>query len=126
MAFAELPELWQSERCLALVDYFLRRQVIFKGGQPGELIRGEVVATIFPFVISASLLEPLYALSRMGYADHLALSPAWQHLDAKRDAQGRYILDHSRQAIFNAGLNGQPNKWVTLYACLALYKPERS
>jgi hypothetical protein len=119
-AFAELPELWESERCKALVDYFLRRHVIYKNGQPGKLIRGEMAATVFPFVINGSLLEPLLALSRMGYGNHPALNAAWQQLAAKRDAQGRYILDHSRLAIFNAGPNGQPNKWVTLYAYLAL------
>ena len=94
--------------------------MIYKSGQPGELIRGEMVATVFPFIISASLLEPLYALSRMGYGDHSALHAAWQHLAGKRDEQGRYILDHSRQAIFNAGPNEQPNKWVTLVAYRAL------
>jgi len=120
MAFAELPEYWRDERCKALVDYFLRRQVIFKSKQPGELIRGEVVATVFPFVINASLLEPLYALSKMGYGMRPSLAPAWQHLEAKRDVEGRYLLDHSRLTIFNAGPNGKPNKWVTLYAYLAL------
>ena len=120
MAFAELPEYWQHERCQALVDYFLRRQVIYKKSHPGEIIRSEVVASVFPFVINASLLESLYALSKMGFSKHPALDPAWQYLEAKRDEQGRYILDHSRQGIFNAGPNGQPNKWVTLYAYQAL------
>jgi len=120
MAFAELPELWDTARCKALVDYFLRRQVIYKSRRPGELIRGEVVATIFPFIISASLLEALYALSRMGYAEHPALADAWKQLEAKRDDQGRYLLDRSLKATFNAGPDGQPNKWVTLYAYLAL------
>lgn len=120
MAFAELPEYWQHERCLALVEYFLSRQVIFKSKHPGELIRSEVVTTVFPFVINASLLEPLYALSKMGFSSHPAPNPAWQYLEAKRDEQGRYLLNHSRQGIFNAGPNGQPNKWVTLYAFLAI------
>jgi hypothetical protein len=120
MAFAELPELWESERCRSLVDYFLRRQVIYKSNRPGTLIRDEVVTTIFPFVISGSLIEPLFALSRMGFAEHPALKAAWQYLGAKRDDQGRYLLDRSRQAIFNAGPDGQPNKWITLYAYRAL------
>jgi len=120
MAFAELPELWRSARCQALVDYFLRRQVIYQSKHPGVLIRDEVATTIFPFVISASLLEPLYALSRMGYSNHPALADAWKHLDAKRDEQGRYTLDRSLHSVFNAGPNGQPNKWATLYAYQAL------
>ena len=124
-AFAELPELWGSERCKALVDYFLRRQVIFKNGRPGELIRDEVATTIFPFVINASLLESLLALSRMGYGNHPALQPAWQALNTKRDAQGRYVLDRSLNSIFNAGPNGQANKWTTLYAYRALSAANR-
>jgi hypothetical protein len=120
MAFAEMPDQWQSQRCKALVDYFLRREVIYKSSQPGELIRAEVGTTIFPFVINASLLETLFALSRMGYGDHPALQPAWNLLQAKCDAQGRYRLDRSLQSIFNAGPNGQPNKWITLYAYRAL------
>ena len=125
MAFAELPELWNSERCLALVDYFLRRQVLYKSGRPGEVIRSEVAATVFPFVINASLLEPLYALSRIGYRDHPALNAAWKLLAAKRDDQGRYLLDHSRQSIFNAGPNSRPNKWVTFYAYRALSNSDK-
>lgn len=79
-----------------------------------------MVATVFPFVINASLLESLYPLSKMGYGRDPALEATWQHLAAKRNEQGHYRLDHSRLAIFNAGPNGQPNKWVTLYAYRAL------
>lgn len=35
------------------------------------------------------------------------------------DEQGRYILDRTWNTIFKAGVNGQPNKWVTFYAYLA-------
>jgi hypothetical protein len=117
-AFAELPEWWESERCRALADYFLRRQVIYKSNRPGTLVREEIAETTFPFRISASLLEPLYALSRMGYGNHPALNAAWKVLDAKRTGQGRYILDQSRHSIFMVGRNGQPDKWITLYATL--------
>ncbi len=119
-AFAELPELWESERCRALVNYFLGRQVIYKSRRPGVLVREEAAQSAFPFVISASLLEPLYALSRMGYRDHPALQAAWEQLEQKRDAQGRYLLDRSPQKVFDAGPVGQPNKWATFYAYRAL------
>lgn len=125
MAFAELPDTWRSKRCLELVDYFLRRQVIFKSSQPGELVRTEAAITIFPFVISASLLEPLYALSRMGYGSHPALEPAWGILLSKKDEQGRFRLDRSVQSIFNPGQSGTANKWVTFYALKSLIAAER-
>jgi len=120
-AFAALPELWDTSRCQDLVDYFIRRRLYFRMSRPQEIIRGELTRTSFPFVISGSLLEPLYALSVMGYGQHPALQEAWACLDTKRDGQGRYILDWYPTAIpFNPGPKGQPSKWVTLYAYLAL------
>lgn len=119
MAFAILPELWETTRCLQLVDYFLRRRVLFRTTQPEEIIRSELIQTRFPFAIGGSLLEPLYALSRMGYGQDERLQPAWDILESKRDQSGRYILDRRKWTIFNPGDKGQPNKWATLYACLA-------
>ncbi len=119
MAFAVLPELWETARCRQLVDYFLRRRVLFRTRQPEMLVRGELVRTSFPFMIGGSLLEPLYALSRMGYGQDERLQPAWAFLESKRDQAGRTILDWHPSTLFKPGDTGQPNKWVTLYACLA-------
>jgi hypothetical protein len=119
MAFAVLPELWETARCRQLVDYFLRRRVLYRTRHPETLVRDELVHTSFPFVIAGSLLEPLYALSRMGYGQDERLQSAWDILESKRDDAGRYILDWYKQTIFDPGGKGQPNKWVTLYACLA-------
>ena len=126
MAFAVLPELWKTARCLQLVDYFLRRRVLFRTRQPEKLVRDELVRIGFPFMIGGSLLEPLYALSRMGYGQDERLQPAWDILDGKRDQSGRYILDWHKQTLFDPGDKGQPNKWATLCACLAhKYKTTR-
>ncbi|MBN1451495.1 MAG: hypothetical protein JW963_10810 [Anaerolineales bacterium] len=119
MAFAALPELWETARCYQLVDYFLRRRVLFRTRQPEMLVRGELVCASFPFVIGGNLLEPLYALSRMGYGQDERLQSAWTFLDSKREGSGRYILDWHPQTLFKPGNKGQPNKWVTLYAYLA-------
>jgi hypothetical protein len=119
MAFAALPELWETPRCRQLADYFLRRRVLFRTRQPEKVVRDELVRTIFPFVIGGSLLEPLYALSRMGYGQDERLQPAWDILESKRDENGRYILDWHPATLFDPGEKGQPNKWATLYACLA-------
>ncbi len=118
MAFAVLPELWDTARCHQLVDYFLRRRVLFRTRQPEKLVRDELVRVGFPFVIGGSLLEPLYALSRMGYGQDERLQPAWTFLESKRDQTGRYILDWHPSTPFKPGDTGQPNKWVTLYAYL--------
>jgi hypothetical protein len=119
-AFAELPELWQTSRCQELVDYFLRRRVFYRTDTPDQVMRSELTCTTFPFVINGSLLEPLVALSYMGYGQHPALEPAWEVLETKKDAQGRYIADKILATYFEAGIKGQPNKWVTLYAYLAI------
>jgi hypothetical protein len=120
MAYAALPELWQTQRCCELVDYFLRRSVLFQTKDPTQLIRAEVAATRFPFLINASLLEPLFALSKMGYGNCPEMTQAWSMLESKRTPDGRYLLDSDRpKTYFNAGTAGQPNKWVTLYALLA-------
>ena len=119
-AFAALPELWDSERCQKLVSYFLKRRVFYRMTEPDQIIRDELVATIFPFGIPGSLLETLLALSVMGYGQHEALSDAWGRLAAKKDEAGRYILDWYPPSYFTPGKKGAVNKWATLYAYLAL------
>jgi hypothetical protein len=104
-----------------LVNYFLRRRVYYRSRQPDQIIRGELIRTGFPFVINGSLLEPLYALSVMGYGQHPALEDAWARLATKRDAQGRYVNEWYPTGIpFKPDVKGQPSKWVTVYAALAL------
>lgn len=119
MAFAVLPELWETVRCHQLADYFLRRRVLYRTRQPEKVVRDELMRTIFPFVIGGSLLEPLYALSRMGYGQDERLQPAWDILESKREQSGRYVLDWHPTTLFDPGEKGQPNKWATLYVCLS-------
>lgn len=119
MAFAVLPELWDTPRCRQLADYFLRRRLLYRTQQPEKLVRDELVRTIFPFGIGGSLLEPLYALSRMGYGQDERLQAAWDSLESKRDQSGRTLLDWHPATLFDPGEKGQPNKWATLYACLS-------
>ena len=89
--------------------------------RPDEIIRErELTSVIFPPVISGSLLEPLWALSIMGYGEHPALQPAWERLAAKTDEIGRVVLDWYPPTLFTPGPKGEINKWSTLYAQLAL------
>lgn len=125
-AFAELPEYWQHPRCLALVDYFLEREGIFRQDDLLTPVKSELAMTLFPFTWSASLLEVLLGLSKMGYGKDERLTRAWQLLEDKRNAEGLYILDWTpRQSPWKVGKRGQPNPWVTFYALLAKkYKNE--
>jgi hypothetical protein len=120
MAYAELPELWDSESCKRTVSYFLSRNVYFKKTNPTEKIRNGM-ATIFPFVIFCSLLEPLYALSKMGYGNHPALEDAWMELEKRNNGEGKYRLDWYTNSLFMPGKKGEINEWVTLYANLAFH-----
>jgi hypothetical protein len=118
-AFSVLPELWQSSRCRALVDYFLSRQVIYRKDGSEELVLGELAAIRFPFVIAGSLLEPILALSTMGYGRHAGMRDCWRTLEAKRDGHGRYTLDGAAPVVLKAEAAGAPSKWATFYGWLA-------
>lgn len=123
LAFAELPEYWEHRRCLDLVDYFLRRDCLFRSSDPSKPVNQDVIRTSFPSNWRASVVEILYGLSRMGYGNRRGMERAWAVLEEKRNDQGRYVLDWSPSQIkpfFKVGNKGEPNKWVTLYALLAL------
>ena len=120
LAFSELPDLWESPRCKALVHYFLKRHVLFRTGEPLVPIKG-YLNTSFPMVIRPNLIEPLYALSVMGYGAAPELSEAWDILRTKRNDDGRYVLDWTPpRSYFKPGKRGEPTKWITLYAYLAM------
>lgn len=125
LAFAALPELWKEPRCQELIDYFLKRRIFFSRSQPDKIIRDELVRAVFPFVITGSLLEPLYAMSVMGYGQDKGMEKAWQELEKKRDDTGRYIPDGHSNTLFRPDKKGKPSKWITLYALLALKHKER-
>ncbi len=124
MAFAELPEYWRHERCKDLVDYFLRRDCLFRMDDRTKPVNDDVVFTYFPDTWRASVLEIVYALSTMGYGSGEQLLRAWAVLEGKKGAQGRYILDGGTpsqvRSLFNPGKRGEPNKWITFYALLSL------
>ena len=63
----------------------------------------------------------------MGYASEKQVSRAWELLEKKKDNEGRYILDWTPsqvQRIFKVGKRNEPNKWITLYALLAVKAKE--
>jgi len=77
--------------------------------------------TYYPFRYRFDVLEPLYALSKMGYGTHAALEEAWSFLEEKRDDTGKFILNWKMpKCSFNPGEKEKANKWVTLYAYLAI------
>jgi rubredoxin len=127
MAYADLPVLWETPQCQALIDYFIRRHGIYPSnsrtwrtpicplGKPDELSE-----TWFPFTWRATFLEVLYALSKMGHGQNPALDQCWALLQSKQEAEGRYILSRmEKRSHFVPTQQGEPCKWITLYALLA-------
>jgi hypothetical protein len=120
LLFSELPEVWHTPQCQRLVAYFLDRKIFHRRDDLEQYVTGQP-RTLYPFDYRLGLLEPLYALSKMGYGHHPALDEGWQLLDQKRDEMDRYILDWTMpKCDFNPGKKGIANPWVTLYAYLAL------
>lgn len=123
LAFAELPEYRQHQRCKDLVDYFLQRDCLFRMSDPSQPINDDVISLRFPITWRAGMIEILFALSKLGYGSEKQVSRAWELLEKKKDGEGRYILDWTPsqvQRIFKVGKRNEPNKWITLYALLAL------
>jgi len=126
MAYACFPDLWHETSCRNLVDYFLNRGMIYRSDSPGTLIRDEMVLLNFPFLISVSMLELLYAMSKMGYGKHPAMDDLWQRLEERRDGEGLYPVDGYPACLFTPGPKKKPNKWVTLYAYLSLQQRDQT
>jgi hypothetical protein len=120
LAFSYLREYWKHERVRKLVDYFLRREGIFRSTDLKEFVNKDVQRNSFPIVWRANVFEILLALSMMGYGKDSRLRRAWSLMDSKADKKGRYVLDWTpAQCPWKVGERGQPNKWVTFYSLLA-------
>ncbi|MHC1786989.1 MAG: hypothetical protein AB9880_08005 [Christensenellales bacterium] len=120
LAFSELPDYWQHERCLWLVSYFLSRGGIFQTADPTQFVNGDMARNAFPIIWRANLWEILYALSKMGYGRDRRLDKAWEVLESRMDEQGRWRLDWTpSQCPWKVGRPGEANKWITLCCLLA-------
>jgi hypothetical protein len=117
LAFAEDAELSRTEACGFLVDYFLKRRLIFRTDAPDVPVVGEITSLSFPITYHPALIEPLYALSRLGYGMRKELDDPWEILLSKADENGRLRLEKSVPwHHLRTGTRGRPNKWLTLYA----------
>jgi len=119
LAFAEDRELSRTEECDHLAEYFLRRRLIFRSDDPGVPVVNELTKLSFPITYHPALLEPLYALSMLGYATRDELEDAWIILAGKADDDARLSLERSLNwnHLF-CGIRGRQSKWLTLYGAI--------
>ncbi len=123
---AEYPSTWTRPSVKALVDYFLDREIVFKRGNPNELVVKNAGALVFPFTYREGLLDNLYALIKMGNGGHPKLKRAWELFESKKLPDGRFPLEWKpTNKYLNPGNQGEGNKWITFYAYL-LYKLKKT
>ena len=117
LAFSEDAALSQTDECDRLVGYFLRRRLIFRTDAPGVPVVRDLTKLSFPITYHPSLVEPLYAMSLLGYGHRPELDDAWRILVSKADRDGRMRLEKSlRWNHLRCGTRGRQSKWLTLYA----------
>lgn len=120
LLFAALPEEYRSaDSCKKLINYFLRRNVMYSMNDMNKIIIN--TKNYFPLIVpQISLYHYLYALSKLGYGDCEELNNVWSLIETKKDSSGKLLLEKtSTKNIFHVGKIGQPNKWITLYTYLA-------
>jgi hypothetical protein len=120
LAFSELPEYWEHESCLKLVDYFLNRNGIYKNNDHSRFVNNDMLRDTYPIIWRTNAWEILYGLSRMGYGRDPRLDDAWSVLENRKDPSARWTLGWTpAQCPWKVGAVGLPNKWITLYCLLA-------
>ncbi len=122
----EYPSTWNHPSVRMLVDYFLNRHVLFKTTNPDEMVVKNAGALVFPFTYREGLIESLYSLVKMRYANHPKMSKAWELLESKKTPENKFLLDWKpANRYLNPGNIGELNKWITFYAYL-IYKLKSS
>jgi len=124
-ALAEVPPSARSaavSRCIRDGIEFLLRHHIFKRShdlrrvsKPGWRRFG------FPRMWGTDVLDTLLVLTRLGVRDP-RMQEALDHVAAKQDADGRWLLEDSFNGRFLVSVEsrGRPSKWVTLNALTVL------
>ncbi len=116
---SEFPQVWHKPFVKDLVNYFLKREVLFKTTNKKKLVRKDANLIFFPFTYYAGLINVLYPLCKMGYDSDKRVKRAWEILEKHRTEEKKYILDSSpHNRYLNPGERKQPNKWVTFYSYL--------
>jgi len=116
---SEFPQVWHKPFVKDLVNYFRKREVLFRTTDQKKLVRKDANLTHFPFTYYAGLIDVLYSLSKMGYGSDKRVRRAWEILEDHKTEEGMYILDWKpNNRYIDPGKRNQPNKWITFYSYL--------
>jgi hypothetical protein len=124
-AFAEVPEQHRSPAVQAAIEQgraFLLGSDLATGRYPTATRPSPLWRTFgFPLGFTSDLLEALEVLGRLGAEPAPQLAAALQVVRRKQDASGRWVLEYTPKNTWtDFGQIGEPNKWLTLRALLAL------
>ena len=117
LAFSEDAELSRTDECDRLVQYFLKRSLIFRSDTPEVPVVRGLLKLSFPITYNPALIEPLYAMSLLGHGSRHELNEAWLVVLSKADGDSRMPLERTLNwNHLRCGIRGRPSKWLTLYA----------
>ena len=107
----------------ALVHYFTKRNIFYRTDDMQTPMVDVMLGTFYPpDPIKIGAHQIIYALRVLGCKpDSEAMQTGYRVLDQHRLENGRYVLTASKSVpAFKVGNVGEENKWVTLYAYMAL------
>jgi hypothetical protein len=109
-----------------LISYFWKHNVFYKTNDLSTLVLNcregwRTIDTFYPFeTMRVGLQNLIESFCALGYGTDKKLNEAWKILHAKKNDEGKYILNGTlTKSYLPKEKVGQPSKWVTLYALLA-------
>lgn len=109
-----------------LLHYFWNHRLFYRTDHPQSLILNaregwRTIDTFYPFeVMRVGLQNIVEALCALGYGNDPGMDEAWERLNSKKDADGKYVLNGTlSKSYLPKERAGKPSKWVTFYALLA-------
>jgi hypothetical protein len=109
-----------------LLEYFWNHNLFYRTDNLSALILDvregwRTIDAFYPFeVMRVGLQNIVESLCVLGHGDDPRLQGAWDLLNSKRAADGKYLLNGTlSKSYLPKERVGKPSKWVTLYALLA-------
>jgi len=109
-----------------LLDYFWNHRLFYRADSPDTLILNaregwRTIDTFYKFeAMRVGLQNIIESFCALGYGNDPRLAQARNLLDAKRDADGKVMLDQTlTKSYLPKERVGKPSKWVTFYTALA-------